>query len=169
MESTAPTPERDAQAYADAMRNLAHRYPEDPDAQTIFAESLMDLHPWRLWTTDGKPGPNTPEDCDDAGDRAEEGSEYTGANHYYIHAVEASPDPAKGTTSADRLRTLAPAAGHLVHMPSHIYIHTGRYHDAGPRNRACDYADGPSRPPAKTGLLPDDYLTHNVQFLCLRL
>lgn len=165
----AETAERDAQ-YADAMRNLAHRYPEDPDAQTIFAESLMDLHPWQLWTTDGKPGPNTPEVIATLETVLKKNPRHTGANHYYIHAVEASPDPAKGTASADRLRTLAPTAGHLVHMPSHIYIHTGRYHDASTTNIRAIAADRALvKATGENGLYPTMYLTHNVQFLCFTL
>ena len=112
------------------MRTVAHKYPNNLDVQTLFAESLMDLHPWRLWSIDGTPGPDTLETVTTLETVLKKNPNHIGANHYYIHAVEASPNPARALASADRLGALAPGAGHLVHMPAHIYIRTGRFHDA---------------------------------------
>jgi tetratricopeptide (TPR) repeat protein len=108
------------QAYADAMRQVWKRYRDDPDVAALFAESLMDLHPWQLWTKDGKPGADTPEIVATLETVLAKHPEHMGANHYYIHTVEASATPERGLPSAHRLATLAPAAGHLVHMPAHI-------------------------------------------------
>ena len=123
-----------AKAYADAMRQLAHRYPDDADANTMFAESLMDLHPWALWTSDGKPIEGTEELVATLEATIEKHPNHSGANHYYIHAVEASKNPERALPEADRLAKLAPGAGHLVHMPSHIYFRVGRYDDAAKAN-----------------------------------
>jgi len=129
------------QAYAAAMREVAHRYPDDLDVQTLFAESLMDLHPWQLWSTDGKPGPDTIEIVTTLETVLKKNPLHVGANHYYIHAVEASSDPSRAISSADRLGALTPAAGHLVHMPAHIYIRTGRFHDSARVNAKAIEAD----------------------------
>jgi tetratricopeptide (TPR) repeat protein len=128
-------------AYADAMRQVWARHPEDPDAGTLFAESLMDLHPWALWSPDGKPGPDTAEIVATLGAVLAKHPDHTGANHYLIHAVEASPNPGQALPSAQRLPKLAPEAGHLVHMPAHVYIRTGRYHDSVEANLAAIKAD----------------------------
>ena len=155
------------QAYADAMRAVAHRYPNDLDVQTIFAESLMDLHPWQLWDRDGKPGPNTIEIVTTLETVLKKDPNHLGANHYYIHAVEASRDPGRATASADRLAAMAPGAGHLVHMPSHIYIRTGRFHDSVLANENAINADETFLAAShETGMYPLMYLTHNIQFLC---
>ena len=130
------------------MRTVAHKYPNDLDVQTLFAESLMDLHPWRLWSIDGKPGPDTIEIVTTL-ETVLKRPNHIGANHYYIHAVEASPDPSRAMASADRLGALAPGAGHLVHMPSHIYIRTGRFHDAAKVNATRSRRTTPSLPKAK--------------------
>ena len=127
--------------YAAAMRDLSRRYPDDPDAATLLAESLMDLHPWELWTNDGKPGENTPEIVSVLEGVLQRWPDHVGANHFYVHAVEASPDPERGLTSAKRLETLVPAAGHLVHMPAHIYIRTGDYDAAVKSNQAAIAVD----------------------------
>ncbi len=155
------------QAYANAMRTVAHKYPNDLDVQTLFAESLMDLHPWRLWSIDGKPGPDTVETVTTLETVLKKDPNHIGANHYYIHAVEASPDPSRAMASADRLGKLAPGAGHLVHMPSHIYVRTGRFHDAAEVNASAIKADNAFF--AKTnegGVYPLMYYTHNIHFLC---
>jgi len=123
-----------AKAYADAMRDLARHYPDDADANTMFAESLMDLHPWMLWTRDGQPAPGTEEIVATLEATIAKHSKHSGANHYYIHAVEASKNPGRALPEADRLTKLAPGAGHLVHMPSHIYFRVGRYDDAAKAN-----------------------------------
>ncbi len=159
------TPARD-QAYAAAMRAVAHRYPDDPDIQVLFAEALMDLDPWQLWTSDGKPAPGTPEITATLERVLRSHPDHIGANHYYIHAVEASPDPGRALASADRLAGLAPAAGHLVHMPSHIYLRIGRYHEAAETNLGAIEADRNFfRLSHEDGLYAEVYYPHNFQFL----
>ena len=162
--STSPASDR---AYAAAMRKVAHKYPTDPDVQTLFAESLMDLHPWRLWSSDGKPGPDTIEIVTTLEAVLKQAPDNIGANHYYIHAVEASSDPGRALPSAKRLGTLAPGAGHLVHMPSHIYIRTGQYHAAAEANARAIKVDQAFLAKSKEkGIYPLMYYTHNVHFLC---
>jgi tetratricopeptide (TPR) repeat protein len=117
-------------AYADAMREAAHQFPADLEAGTFFADSMMNLRPWNLWTPDGQPQPGTPEIVATLERVLAANPDHPGALHLYIHAVEAGPDPAKAAAAADRLRGLLPGAGHLVHMPSHIYYRIGRYADA---------------------------------------
>jgi tetratricopeptide (TPR) repeat protein len=156
------------QTYATAMREVAHRYPDDLDVQTLFAESLMDLHPWQLWSIDGKPGPDTIEIVTTLETVLKKNPLHVGANHYYIHAVEASSDPSRAIPSADRLSTLAPAAGHLVHMPAHIYIRTGRFHDSALVNAQAIEADEAFFAASKEGgVYPLMYYTHNIHFLCV--
>ncbi|HJU09741.1 MAG TPA: hypothetical protein VJ728_02630 [Candidatus Binataceae bacterium] len=156
------------QAYAAAMRNVAHSYPDDLDVQTLFAESLMDLHPWQLWTIDGKPGPDTNEIVTTLEAVLKRNPQHVGANHYYIHAVEASFDPSRAIASADRLGALAPAAGHLVHMPAHIYIRTARFHDSALVNAQAIAADEAFFAKSKeSGVYPLIYYTHNIHFLCV--
>src|SRR5207237_563515 len=108
-----------AAAYKDAMRQLARNYPDDLDAATLYAESMMNLRPWELWTKDGRPEEGTNEIVAVLEDVLRRNPNHIGANHYYIHAVEASPHPEWALPSADRLRRLVTTAGHLVHMPSH--------------------------------------------------
>jgi hypothetical protein len=159
------TPERE-KAYADAMREVAHKYPDDPDVQALFAESLMDLHPWELWTKDGQPGPQTVELVATLERTLKKYPQHLGANHYYIQAVEASPHPERALASAARLPTLAPAQGHLVHMPSHIYVRTGMYHDASKANEAAIKADRTFLAQShEAGVYPVMYATHNYDFL----
>ena len=159
------TPERE-QAYADAMRVVAHQYPDDPDVQALFAESLMDLHPWELWKADGKPGVNTLEIVETLEQTLKKHPEHLGANHYYIHAVEASKNPERALPSAKRLATLAPTQGHLVHMPSHIYVRSGMYHDSSNSNEAAIKADNYFLAKShESGVYPVMYATHNYDFL----
>ena len=113
--------------YSAAMRALVAKYPDDLDLATLYAESLMDLHPWRLWTHDGAPGEDTLEIVRVLESVLQRNPHHLGANHYYIHAIEGSANPERALHSAERLRTLAPAAGHLVHMPAHIFERTGNY------------------------------------------
>jgi len=158
--------ERDS-AYANAMRKLAHHYPDDPDAQVLFAEALMDLHPWQLWSIDGRPKADTVEIVSVLEGVLKKHPNHIGANHYYIHVVEASSDPGRALPSAGRLGRLAPGAGHLVHMPSHIYIRTGRYHDAAMVNQQAVEVDSAFlRQTGETGYYPLAYYTHNYHFLC---
>ena len=153
-------------AYANAMRQVAHNNPSDPDAATLFAESMMDLHPWELWTLDGKPVDGTPEIVATLEAVIAKYPDHLGANHYYIHAVEASDDPGRALASAERLPKLAPAAGHLVHMPSHIYFRTGNYDASANANLAAIKADKVYlRERNPTGVYPMMYVPHNIQFL----
>jgi tetratricopeptide (TPR) repeat protein len=127
-------------AYADAMRDVAEQFPKDPDVLSLFAESLLDLSPWNYWLANGKPK-DTAAEAIQTLERAMEISPYhPGALHYYIHALEET-QPARATPAADRLRDLVPDAGHLVHMPGHIYLRTGRYQDAVAVNIKAGEAD----------------------------
>ena len=154
-------------AYAEAMRELARSYPDDLDAATLFAEALMDLSPWQYWTKDGQPTTYTEEIVATLESVLARNPSHPGANHYYIHAVEASHSPERAVPSAERLAALAPGAGHLVHMPAHIYWRVGRYHDAYLMNEHAIHAD--------EGYIPDrnarassyalGYYPHNIHFL----
>ena len=128
-------------AYADAMREVAKRFPDDLNAATLFAEAMMNLRPWGLWTIDGQPAPGTEEIVSTLESVLQRNPEHPGAIHYYIHTVEASTQPERAEPFADRLGKLTPAAGHLVHMPSHIYIRIGRYHDAAEVNAKAAAVD----------------------------
>ena len=142
-----------ARDYSDAMREVYRRYPDDPDAAALFAASLMNLNPWHLWKIDGQPGPDTPEIVAVLEEALRRWPEHTGVNHFYIHTMEGSRYPERALPSAHRLETLAPAAGHLVHMPSHIYLRTGDYAAAVRSNQQAIAADrnyrrsSPSRRP----------------------
>jgi len=118
------------QAYAAAMRVAARDFPDDLEAATFFADAMMNLRPWNLWTPEGQPQPGTEEIVATLERVLAKNPNHPGALHLYIHAVEASQDPGKAAVAADRLRGLLPDAGHLVHMPSHIYYRVGRYADA---------------------------------------
>ncbi|MBN3940624.1 hypothetical protein [Nostoc sp. NMS9] len=152
--------------YAKAMGNLVKRYPDDLDAATLYAESLMDLHPWQHWTKDGKPQPDTEKIVAVLESVLKRNPNHAGANHYYIHAVEASPSPERALVSAKRLGTLAPAAGHLVHMPSHIYFRVGDYQGAMQANeQAIAQDDIYIKKYQVQGTYPMMYYNHNVHFL----
>lgn len=153
--------------YADAMKSLSQKYPEDLDAATLYAESLMNLNPWKLWSHDGKPGENTEEIVNVLESVIARDPNHAGANHYYIHAVEASPNPSRALPSAERLETLVPQAGHLVHMPAHIYIRTGDYAQAAKSNEVAIVADRSYAKEAdRSGSLYDlMYHSHNEHFL----
>lgn len=152
-------------AYADAMRRVAKRFPDDADVQVLAAEALMDLNPWKLWSRDGEPAPGTLEIVARLEGVLTRQPEHPGANHYYIHAVEASRDPGRALQAAERLPSLMPGAGHTVHMPAHIFQRLGRYGDASAANRAAIAADlaylRKVRPP---GYYPM-YIGHNHGFL----
>lgn len=153
------------QAYADAMRHVAHRYPDDPDAQTLFAEALMDTTPWDYWDENGDPRPETVEILHTLESVIEQYPNHAGALHLYIHAVE-KEHPELGIAAADRLGDLVPGAGHLVHMPSHIYIRVGRYHDAVVANQQAVEADQAYVTQCHAqGLYPIGYMPHNHHFL----
>ncbi len=154
-----------ARDYASAMHELSARYPDDLDAATLYAESLMTLHPWKLWTADGKPGEDTVEILEVLESVLKRDPSHPGANHYIIHAVEASPHPERALPSAARLETLVPNAGHLVHMPSHIYMRTGDYVAAEKSNAAAARVDRDYiRATGAQGMYPMMYYNHNVHF-----
>ncbi|MFB3921358.1 MAG: hypothetical protein ACE145_06520 [Terriglobia bacterium] len=154
-------------AYKDAMKALVERFPDDLDAATLYAESMMDLNPWRLWTNDGKPAPGTQEILDVLESVLRREPNHPGANHYYIHAIEASPHPEKALASAKRLETLVPGAGHLVHMPGHIYMRTGDYGGVVTANvRAAEADRQYLRATGTEGSAYDlMYYAHNLHFL----
>ena len=154
-----------ARDYAAAMKALSARYPDDLDAATLYAESLMNLHPWRLWTPEGEPGEDTGEIMAVLESVMRRDPTHPGANHYYIHTVEASPHPEKGLPSAARLETLVPSAGHLVHMPAHIYMRTGDYVAAEKSNATAAEIDRQYiRATGVQGMYPMMYYNHNVHF-----
>lgn len=153
-------------AFANAMRTLAKQYPDDLDAQVLFAESLMNTVPWDYWTRDRTPRPETEEILAALRSTLARDPSHPGANHFYIHAVEAGPDPRLGLPSADRLRDYAPGAGHLVHMPAHIYMRVGQYHDAVLANERAVKADRDYlRHCRALGFYPGVYYPHNIHFL----
>jgi tetratricopeptide (TPR) repeat protein len=153
-------------AFAEAMRELYKAYPDDLDAAVLFAESLMDTMPWSYWTEDGKPKPETVEILDALEGVLKKDPLHPGANHYYIHAVESSPNPERALAAAHRLRDLVPGSGHLVHMPSHIYLRTGQYHEASLCNERAIGADEAYIGKYKvTSLYANMYYPHNVHFL----
>jgi tetratricopeptide (TPR) repeat protein len=127
--------------YAAAMKILSQKYPDDLDAATLYAESLMNLSPWNLWSNDGKPGSNTLEIVAVLESVLARDPLHPGANHYYIHAVEASPNPEHALPSAHRLETMVPTAGHLVHMSGHVYERTGDFDRAAASNVEAIKAD----------------------------
>jgi tetratricopeptide (TPR) repeat protein len=154
-------------AYKEAMKELTVRYPDDLDAATLYAESAMNLRPWKLWSREGKPVEGTEEIISVLESVLRRNPDHTGANHYYIHAVEASLRPERALPSADRLRTLAPAAGHLVHMPAHIYMRVGDYAAAARSNEQAVAADEAyfNRYGPVDGIYPMMYFSHNLHFL----
>ncbi|HKX00106.1 MAG TPA: hypothetical protein VJN43_20360 [Bryobacteraceae bacterium] len=154
--------------YSNAMRDVMKRFPDDLDAATLFAESAMDLHPWQLWTADGKPAPGTEEIIAALQSVLKRNPQHTGANHFLIHAVEASPHPEQAQAAADRLAKLAPAAGHLVHMPAHIYIREGDYAGAVRNNAEAAEVDRQYIQKYNvTGMYPAMYYSHNLHFLAV--
>jgi len=152
-------------AYVQAMRDVSQRYPDDLDAGTLFAEALMDTMPWDYWI-DGKPKPKTQEILATLDSVLDRNPNHPGANHFYIHTVEASPEPDRAIPCADRLRNLVPGSGHLVHMPSHIYIRVGRYHDAAIANQRAIAVDQNYITQSSTpGFYRSAYVPHNPHFL----
>jgi tetratricopeptide (TPR) repeat protein len=152
-------------AYANAMREVYRADPDDFDAAVLFAESLMDLYPWAYWTPDQQPRQYTQELIDVLEGVLEKSPNHVGANHYYIHAVE-EYFPERAVEAADRLGDLAPDAGHLVHMPSHIYWRVGRYGDAAQINIRAAEADEQYFAWCRPGqFYAAAYYPHNVHFL----
>lgn len=152
-------------AFADAMAGVVRRFPDDLDAATLYAEALMDTMPWDYWQDDGSPKPATREVLAQLERVIEGNPRHPGALHLYLHAVE-EVHPDWGTDEADRLADLVPGAGHLVHMPSHIYIRVGRYEDAADANRKAIEADDAYVTQCHAqGLYPVGYMPHNHHFL----
>ena len=152
-------------AYGDAMQAVAGQFPADDDVQVLAAEALMDIRPWKLWSKDGKPAPGTERIVATLETVLARSPNHPGANHYYIHAIEASPYPERGLPSARRLGALMPGAGHTVHMAAHIYQRVGMYAEASAANRAAIEVDraylAKTTPP---GYYPM-YIGHNYGFL----
>ncbi|HEU4416156.1 MAG TPA: hypothetical protein VFT65_15315 [Candidatus Angelobacter sp.] len=155
-----------AERYRAAMGDMITQFPDDLDAATLFAEAGMNLHPWGLWHVDGSPEAGTEEIVTVLESVLRRDPNHMGAIHYYIHAVEASPNPERALAAANRLAALAPAAGHLVHMPGHIYIRTGDFEAAVKTNELAAAADraymqgnGPG------GMYSAMYYSHNLHFI----
>ena len=151
--------------YSEAMGELSKKYPDDLDLATLYAESMMDLRPWKFWSHNGEPAPDTEKIVAVLESVLRRDPNHLGANHYYIHAVEASPHPERAVRSAERLPALAPASGHLVHMPAHIYERTGNYAGAAKANESAAAVDREfiARNGAN-GIYPLMYYNHNLQF-----
>jgi tetratricopeptide (TPR) repeat protein len=157
-----------AEDYHDAMREVVKNNPDDLDAATLFAESGMNLHPWGLWHQDGTPQAGTEEIVATLESVIKRDPNHLGALHYYIHTVEASNSPERALAGANRLASLAPAAGHIVHMPAHVYIRTGDYaaavktnQEAAAIDRAYIEASGVQ------GIYPMMYYSHNLHFIAM--
>jgi tetratricopeptide (TPR) repeat protein len=152
-------------AYAQAMKTVATQFPSDLDVQTLYAESMMNLNAWRLWTPEGKAAPGTEEIVATLESVLKRDPRHPGANHYYVHTLEASLHPDKAVAAAERLGGMMPAAGHLEHMPAHIMQRVGRYEEAAQANRKGAAADksyfAKTQPPDYYAM----YTGHNYQFL----
>jgi len=153
------------QNYADAMEAVYREFPGDPDVAALFAEALMDLQPWDYWTDSGEPIGRTTEFVGVIERALDTHPLHPGANHFLIHAVEASSNPDRAIESADRLTEIVPGSGHLVHMPSHIYIRVGRYGDAAQSNIKAIEVDRAYLAKAPTPGLYAMYYGHNLHFL----
>ena len=163
-----PSTDREALdlTYVDAMRALHHKYPDDDDAAALFAESMMNTMPWDYWLDPEKPKPLTEEVLAALETVLERNPEHALAIHLYIHAVEASSRPERAEAPADTLRDLVPGAGHLVHMPSHIYWRVGRYADASEANVLAASVDEAYIAACNAqGFYPATYYPHNIHFL----
>jgi len=161
-----PDVKRLGRDYMEAMRDVYRRFPDDLDAATLYADSLMNLNPWQLWTKDGKPAEGTEEIVTVLESVLARDPNHLGANHLYIHAVEASPTPHRALPSANRLEGLAPAAGHLVHMPGHIYLRTGDFEASARTNEAAAEADRAYlKRTGESGMYAAMYYSHNLHFL----
>src|SRR5688572_290451 len=163
--ATAPQRPLD-QAYAGAMSRVAAAYPLEPNVQTLYADAMMNTMPWDYWQKDGAAKPATAALMTTLEGVLARHANHAGANHYYIHLIEASPTPERAEASADRLGSLMPAAGHMVHMPAHIYLRVGRYADAAEANVRAIAADEDYLAQCQAqGLYPVSYYPHNLHFL----
>lgn len=157
-----------AEQYHDAMREMVKQFPDDLDAATLFAESGMNLHPWGLWHVDGTPEQGTQEIVATLESVLRRDPEHVGAIHYYIHSVEASRNPERALAAASRLAALAPDAGHLVHMPAHVYIRTGDYEAGVKTNLLAAQADRSyMQAGGIPGIYPAMYYSHNLHFVAM--
>ncbi|HEY4816087.1 MAG TPA: hypothetical protein VIH67_01560 [Candidatus Acidoferrum sp.] len=159
-----------AEEYRDAMREVTKRFPDDLDAATLFAEAGMNLHPWELWHVDGSPEEGTEEIVATLESVIRREPNHLGAIHYYIHAVEASRSPERALAGANRLAQMAPAAGHIVHMPAHIYIRTGDHDAAVKTNEKAVAADETYRKASSAAGIDTlfyslMYYAHNLHFM----
>lgn len=153
------------QQYADAMRQVRQQFPGDVDVAVLCAESLMDLRPWDLWSDDGQPRPETPLVISLLEDALAKQPNHPGANHLYVHAVEASSTPERATSAADRLRNLMPGSGHMVHMPAHIDVRTGKWSQAADQNEMSMKVDAVYRKASPGQGFYAVYMLHNPHFL----
>jgi tetratricopeptide (TPR) repeat protein len=157
-----------AEDYRDAMRQLVSEFPDDLDAATLFAEAGMNLHPWGLWHTDGTPEAGTEEIVSALESVMKRDPNHLGAIHYYIHAVEASNNPERALAGANKLAALAPGAGHIVHMPAHVYIRTGDYDAAVKTNeKAAEVDRAYIKATGVQGIYPMMYYSHNLHFIAM--
>jgi tetratricopeptide (TPR) repeat protein len=157
-----------AEDYHDAMREVMKQFPDDLDAATLFAESGMNLHPWGLWHQDGSPEAGTEEVVATLESVLKRDPNHLGAIHYYIHSVEASNNPERALAGANKLATLAPAAGHIVHMPAHVYIRTGDYEAAVKTNeQAAEVDRAYIKESGAQGIYPMMYYSHNLHFVAV--
>jgi tetratricopeptide (TPR) repeat protein len=157
-----------AEDYRDAMREVSRQFPDDLDAATLFAESGMNLHPWGLWHQDGTPEAGTDEIVATLESVIKRDPNHLGAIHYYIHAVEASNNPERALAGANKLAALAPNAGHIVHMPAHIYIRTGDYEAAVQTNqKAAEVDRAYIKETGAQGIYPMMYYSHNLHFVAM--
>jgi len=157
-----------ADDYRDAMRQLVSEFPDDLDAATLFAEAGMNLHPWGLWHTDGTPEAGTEEIVSTLESVIKRDPNHLGAIHYYIHAVEASSSPERALAGANKLAALAPGAGHIVHMPAHVYIRTGDYDAAIKTNeKAAEVDRAYIKATGVQGIYPMMYYSHNLHFIAM--
>jgi tetratricopeptide (TPR) repeat protein len=153
-------------AYSVAMGKLADKYPNDPDASTLYADALMNRRPWDYWTQEGLPRPGIAQAVAELEGVLKQFPNHPGAHHLYIHVVEASNDPDRAVNSADRLAALMPGAAHLVHMPAHIYLRVGRYAEASLTNqRAVEVDEAYITQCQAQGLYPMAYYPHNIHFI----
>ena len=153
------------EAFADAMEEVWREFPNDPDVGAFYAESLMNLQPWDLWTLDGEPKGRVEEIVATLERVMELDEEHPGANHLYIHAVEAAPEPERAIPAAERLPDIVPGAGHLVHMPSHIFARVGRWADASEANENAIRVDRAYFEVAPEPEFYNIYYLHNMHFL----
>src|ERR1700733_5314370 len=157
-----------AEDYRDAMRQVVAEFPDDLDAATLFAEAGMNLHPWGLWHVDGTPEAGTDEIVSTLESVMKRDPNHLGAIHYYIHAVEASANPERALAGANKLAALAPAAGHIVHMPAHVYIRTGDYEAAVKTNEQAASVDRAYlKATGAQGIYPMMYYSHNLHFIAM--